>query len=633
MAILTMHGVDLTFGGDHLIQNALLNVDPGERMCLMGRNGAGKSTLLRIIAGEVRPDRGTVRVDPEARVALLPQDIPPGITGTALTVALGRAAPENSAGGAADEAAPGTTPASAPASGLETERVLTRLGVDPEAQFSTLSGGAQRRVYLARALASEARILLLDEPTNHLDIDTVLWLEDYLLRLSRTRSTTILFVTHDREFARRLAQSVGELDRGTFIRHNCGYEEFLSRRDKRLEDEVAQRARFDRELAKEEAWLRRGVKARRTRDEGRVRRLAAMREEYRRRRERVGSVAMTIEEAERSGDLVIATEGLSFSWAPGTAPLIQDVTTLVMRGDRVGIVGPNGSGKTTLIRLLLGELPPGAGTVRLGARVQPVYFDQMRGALDPDRSLWDNLGDGYDTVTINGRTRHLAAYLQDFLFLPEDANKPVGTLSGGERNRLLLAKLFARPSNLLVLDEPTNDLDGETLELLEQMLLEYRGTIILVSHDRAFLDNVVTDCLVLTGEGRVIEYVGGYGEWRAREQARKTARTPDVAPGQREARGEQEQREQRGEGESIRGREKLTWKEARELDALPDRIADLERKEAEIHAILADPDLYQGEEASTAPIEYGLRLETVTGELAEALRRWEELEERNQAGR
>ena len=603
VAICTVHGVDLTFGGDHLLQDVVFNVNPGERVCLMGRNGTGKSTLLKIIARELLPDRGTVRLDGEATAALLPQDIPAGITGSALTVA-----------------AEGK-----PSRELEAERVLTRLAVDPEAEFSTLSGGAKRRVILARTLATGASVLLLDEPTNHLDIDTVLWLEDYLLRLSRTRSTAIIFVTHDRAFARTVAETVGELDRGAFIRHDCGYDEFLVRREKRLEDEEAQRLRFDKAMAKEEAWLRRGVKARRTRDEGRVRRLLAMREQYRKRRDQTGSVSMTIEEAERSGDLVITTKGLTFSWTPDSPPLIRDLTTLIMRGDRTGIVGPNGSGKTTLVRLLLKELVPRAGTVRHGANLKPVYFDQLRGALDPERSLWDNLGEGYDTVTINGRSRHLMAYLQDFLFTPEDVNKPVSTLSGGERNRLLLAKLFARPSNVLVLDEPTNDLDGETLELLEQMLLDYSGTILLVSHDRAFLDNVVTDCLVLTGEGSdgiVQEFVGGYGDWRAREQ--EARRDSSGAPGPASRTNPAGQTSPASRTSSAR----LTWKEARELESLPQQIAALEEEEKKLHTALADPELYRREDTAEATARFTQRLEQVTDDLAATYERWEELESR-----
>ena len=609
-----------------MLEGVVLNVQPGERVCLMGRNGAGKSTLLKIIAGEIVPDRGTVRVDGETTVARLPQDLPSGLSGTALAVARG------------DD----------PTRELEAARVLTRLGIDPDADYTTLSGGARRRVFLARVLATSAGILLLDEPTNHLDLDTVLWLEDYLLRLSRTRSTAIVFVTHDREFARRIADSVGEIDRSTFYRHDCGYDEFLRRRDRRLEEEEAQRREFDKKLAKEEAWLRRGVKARRTRDEGRVRRLLEMREQYRQRRERVGTAVIGIEEAERSGDLVIKTKGLTFSWDAGTGaaapPLIRDLTTLVMRGDRLGIVGPNGSGKTTLIRLFLGELAPTAGSVRRGANLQPVYFDQMRDSLDPERSLWDNLGEGYDTVTINGRTRHLMAYLQDFLFSPEDVNKPVSTLSGGERNRLLLAKLFARQSNLLVLDEPTNDLDGETLELLEQLLLDYSGTILLVSHDRAFLDNVVTDCLVLAGDGDVIEYAGGYGDWRGKERARRAAEEEKVSPAGNRGSGPtvgasgdvasgdvasaDGNRAGRRSSDRNNDRRKLTWKEERELEALPDRIAALEEEQAEIHAVLANPELYRGEDADTAPAEYTARLDQVTEALEAAFHRWEALEER-----
>lgn len=626
MAVLSLEGIHLTFGGDPLLDEVRLTVAPGERLCLMGRNGAGKSTLLKLIARRMEPDRGIVRRDGEARVALLPQEIPSGLEGTALSVA--------SCG--------------EPAGELDAERLLTRLGIDPAAPVATLSGGAKRRVLLAQTLATQAEVLLLDEPTNHLDLDTVLWLEDYLLRLSTSRSTAILFITHDRAFARKLAQSVAEIDRASLHRHDCGYDDFIRRRDKRLTDEETQRAAFDKKLVQEEAWLRKGVKARRTRDEGRVRRLLEMRDHYRQRRDRLGSAAMTIDQAERSGDLVIKTDNLNFRY-PESDTILQDLTTLVMRGDRLGIVGPNGSGKTTLIRLFLGDLTPTAGSVRRGANLQPIYFDQMRGALDPARSLWDNLGEGYDTVSLNGRTRHLMAYLQDFLFSPDDVNKPVSTLSGGERNRLLLAKLFARPSNLLVLDEPTNDLDGETLELLEQLLLEYHGTILLVSHDRAFLDNVVTDCLVLTGHGEVEEYAGGYGDWREKEALRRAGAVSSTATGTRTSTTSSSTSAGTGtttgtstgtgkrRASSIPSRpaetqspatRKLTWKEARELEALPDRIAALEVEERGINEALADPALYKGPDADTVPARYAARLDELKQELAEAYARWEDLEAR-----
>lgn len=609
MAILSIHNLDLSFGGEPLLKNVHLHINPGERICLMGRNGTGKSTLLKIIAGQVLPDRGAVRLEQEARATFLNQDLPADLTGSALAVA--------SQG--------------EPSREQEARQLLTRLAVSPEAAVETLSGGALRRVLLARTLATPAEILLLDEPTNHLDLDTVVWLENYLERLCKSRSAAIVFVTHDRAFARRLAQNVAELDRGTLYHHTCGYDEFLERRDKRLADEEARWEQFDKDLAREEAWLRRGVKARRTRDEGRVRRLLDMRERYRQRRERVGSVDLSLEEARRSGDLVITTKNLSFAYSPEGEPIIDNLSTLIMRGDRVGIVGPNGSGKTTLIKLLLGELAPRDGTVRRGANLHPIYFDQLRTSLDPEKTLWENLGDGYDTVTINGRTRHLLAYMEDFLFSREEVNKPVRILSGGERNRLLLAKFFARPSNLLVLDEPTNDLDGETLELLEQILLDYQGTILLVSHDRAFLDNVVTDCLVLSGDGTVQEYAGGYGDWRDRQNHRADQETQnrDKTAGRGNPSPAGERQKPRRTGTRLR------YKEHQELEALPGAIAALEEEEADIHRLLSDPDLYRTVArqetpggSNQDPGQLSRRLEEIGQELARAYERWEELEAR-----
>lgn len=578
-------------------------VQPGERLCLVGRNGAGKSTLLRIVAGEVEADRGTVRFSDDARCAYLGQEVPRGLMGTtgALVAHDDHGVEESAAG--------------------EFERMLTRLGVAPDAPLDTLSGGALRRVLLARALATGAQVLLLDEPTNHLDIDSVIWLEDFLLRLSTTRAVAVIFVTHDRAFARRLAQRVLEVDRGTLFRHDCNFDEFIRRRDRRLEEEEAQRVAADKVRAQEEAWLRRGVKARRTRDEGRVRRLLAMRDAYRQRRSRAGSARMEIGQAERSGDLVITSKGLSFRWSPEAEPLFQELELEILRGDRVGVVGPNGSGKTTLIRVILGDLTATAGEVRRGANVQHVLFDQLRDALDPQKTVRENLGEGYDTLTINGRNRHISAYMQDFLFAPEDANKPVYTLSGGERNRLLLAKLFARPSNLLVLDEPTNDLDAETLELLEDQLLEYHGTIILVSHDRQFLDNVVTDCLVFTGDGSVQEYAGGYSDWRALAQtggapAERTAPQPSSATTPSRPR-----RERRG----------LTYRQQQELRELPDRIAALEDELHTVETQLADPEVYRGGGTAT-PAELTARLSELQDEVARAYARWEELEALEEPG-
>ncbi|NBC30764.1 MAG: ATP-binding cassette domain-containing protein, partial [Spirochaetes bacterium] len=515
MVLLGIHDVSYSIAGQALLDGVTFHVRPGDRITLVGRNGCGKSTLMRIAAGELTPDSGRVTLQKEAQLSFLHQTMPSGLAGTALDVA------------AASDA--GVTAGAERR--LAAEQFLTRLAVAPDAPLETASGGVLRRVLLARTLAGGPDVLLLDEPTNHLDIETMIWLEDYLVRLSRTEKCAIVMVTHDRALARRFTTRVAEIDRGRLYDAEIDWDSFVERRRHELDAEESQRRELDRKLAEEEAWLRKGVKARRTRNEGRVRRLEAMREEHRQRRQRQGTARMAIEAAERSGKLVIETQGLRFGY--DERPIVSQLSTTIARGDRVGIVGPNGSGKTTLVRLLLGELAPDAGRVRHGTNLEVVYFDQLRRHIDLNASIYDNVGGGYDRVRQNGRERHLIGYLKDFLFTEEEVRKPAQAVSGGEMNRLLLAKLFARPSNLLVLDEPTNDLDTETLELLEDLLLDYDGTILLVSHDREFLDNVVTECLVLPGDGRVVEYSGGYSEWRAREESRRATE----APGERTGRG------------------------------------------------------------------------------------------------
>ncbi len=620
MVLLGLHDVSYSIGGDVLLDSVSLYVHPGERITLVGRNGAGKSTLLRMGAGEWTPDHGRVSLRSGTRLAYLDQQIPDGVTGTALDYA--------AAGRLADAFTDAQDPDEAAARRLESEQFLTRLGVDPQLQLETASGGALRRVLLARTLAAGADLLLLDEPTNHLDIDTVIWLEDYLMRLSTVEKRAIVMVSHDRALARRFTTRVAELDRGALHVAETDWDSFVARRNRELETEQAQRKEFDRKLAEEEAWLHKGVKARRTRNEGRVRRLEQMREEHRRRRDRAGTAKLAIEGAERSGKLVIETKDLTFSYpAPGKAQtIVSGLTTHIARQDRVGIVGPNGSGKTTLVRLLLGELEPDGGRLRHGTNLQVVYFDQMRRGIDPDATIYENVGGGYDRVRHAGRERHLMGYLKDLLFTVEEMNKPARGLSGGEANRLLLAKLFARPSNLMVLDEPTNDLDAETLDLLEQQLLDYDGTILLVSHDREFLDNVVTSTLVLPGDGRVIEYSGGYSDWRASEDRRRQEN--DVSTG---AAG--------GSAESVAtaGRDggrkkprtakpgKLSYKQQKELDALPDRIAALEQEHAGLQETLADPALYRESDGSEVK-RHTARLEELDRELSSAYERWEQLE-------
>lgn len=625
MALITLRDITLAFGGPPLFDGINLQIEPGDRLCLLGRNGTGKSTLLKLVGGELPLEGGEIQRQQGLRVALVSQDVPQGIDGTVFDVVasgMGNAAALladyhrvahrlSLEGGETLLAELEELQHKLEESGgwslhQEVERVLNRLQLDAEAAFSALSGGTKRRVLLARALIAAPDILLLDEPTNHLDIDTILWLEEFLLRQVKT----LVFVTHDRAFARRLANRVAELDRGRIYAFACGYDEFVERREALLEAEITRQALFDKKLAQEEAWIRQGIKARRTRNEGRVRALKSLREEYRQRRERQGTAKIQLQEAERSGRLVAEVERVSFAY--DGRPIITDLTTTIMRGDRVGIIGPNGSGKTTLLRLLLGELAPDQGSVKLGSRLEIVYFDQMREQLDPDRSVQENVGEGNDTLVINGKSRHIIGYLQDFLFSPERARSPVSILSGGERNRLLLAKLFTKPSNVLVMDEPTNDLDAETLDLLEDLLLEYSGTLLLVSHDREFLNNVVGSTLVLTGSGAVREYVGGYDDW-LRQASTETPAVPAVSkPAAEKARPPKERPR------------KLSFKEERELAALPDRIAALEEEQDRLHTTLADPGFYKSAGAEVAAVN--ARLEELERDLAGAYARWEELE-------
>jgi len=588
MALLSLRDIRVAFGGPPLLDGANLQIESGDRICLLGRNGTGKSTLLKVVNGEIAADGGEIVRQQGVTVALVPQEIPPGLSGTVREIV--------SVG-----------------PGVAAEKAISRLGLSPETDFGTLSGGMQRRVLIARALARESDILLLDEPTNHLDIDGIAWLETFLLREART----LLFVTHDRMFLRKLATRIVELDRGRLRDWACDYDTYLERREAELSAESAQRARFDKRLAEEETWIRRGVKARATRNEGRVRALERMREERRARREQVGAVRMEAQRAVPSGRLVVEARGVEVGY--GDRPGIRDFSTTILRGDRVGVIGPNGSGKTTLLRVLLGELPPRIGTVRLGTRLTVAYSDQLREGLDEEKTVAENLGDGGDTVTVNGRPRHVIGYLQDVLFSPDRARSPVRVLSGGERNRLQLAKLFTKPFNLLVLDEPTNDLDIETLDLLEDLLLEYSGTLLLVSHDRAFLNNVVTSTLVIAADGTVNEYVGGYDDW-LRQRGESVPQGTGTTPSPRE--------KPRPKREGPR---KLSFRDRRELSELPGRIRDaeagitaLESERDELQRSMADPAFYRQEGARVA--QGRARLEAVQDEIEEAYHRWESLE-------
>jgi ATP-binding cassette subfamily F protein uup len=598
--LLTLDHISHAFGHVPLLDDVSLQLEPKERVSIIGRNGAGKSTLLQIISGEVQPDGGAVWHQPALRVARLVQDVP-----LTSAKAVSEVVAEGLAGLAGHDADDWRR-------AHKVDLILSRLDLDGQARVDTLSGGWRRRVLLARALVADPDVLLLDEPTNHLDIDAIAWLENFLAEYRGA----VVFVTHDRAFLQRLATRIVELDRGQLTSWPGDYTTFLRKKDEWLANEAVQQEKFDKKLAQEEAWLRQGIKARRTRDEGRVRALMAMRDERAARRDVQGAVTMRVERADGSGRLVFEAEGLRKAF--GDRVVLRDFSTRIMRGDRIGLIGPNGAGKTTLLRLLLGDVAPDAGTVRHGANIQIAYYDQQREQLDTEKTVFDTVGEGNDTVTINGQTRHVNGYLRDFLFGAERARSPVKALSGGERNRLLLARLFTRPANVLVMDEPTNDLDLETLELLESQLVEWPGTLLLVSHDRVFLDNVVTSTIVFEGDGRLEEYVGGYADWlrqRHRQQvdaaAAKRASTAATSPQPATAPGE---------------KRKLTFNEQRELAALPQRIEALESEHSELQARIASPEFYK--EGAETISKTMARSSEVEGELLAAYERWDELDTR-----
>ena len=631
MALLGLRDVRIAFGGPPVLDRASFGIEQGERVCLLGRNGAGKSTVMRLLAGTMAPDSGEVVRQTGATVAMLEQEVPAGVGGTIFDVVaagLGEVGALIARYHAASHRVTEDHGATAlreldrlhqaldRQQGWEVqsrvETALEHLGLEADAPFASASGGRKRQALLARALVREPDVLLLDEPTNHLDVDAIEWMERFLI----DRGITLLFVTHDRAFLRRLATRIVELDRGRLVSWGAGYDGYLALKSAALDAEARQWAEFDRKLAKEEVWIRTGIQARRTRNEGRVRSLEALRVERSQRRERVGAVRLQAHEAERSGRLVIEARGVTF--ARGDRTIIRDADATIMRGDRVGVIGPNGSGKTTLLRLLLGELSPDAGTVRQGTALAVAYFDQMREQLDPERTVFDSIADGAEFVEVSGARRHVHGYLQDFLFPPERARTPVRALSGGERNRLLLARLFTRTFNVLVLDEPTNDLDIETLDLLEELLLEFSGTLLLVSHDRAFLDAVVTSTLVLEPGGRVGEYAGGYSDWvRQRGASREPGRVPAVAAASRTPAPAA-----RPATPPARAR-KLTFREGAELASLPERIDALEQERSTLYAQLADPATAR--DPATLR-EASARLSGVEQELLAATARWEELE-------
>jgi len=583
MALLSLQNIQIAFGGPTLLDGVTLQVEPGERICLIGRNGEGKSTLLKLVDGSLEPDEGNIIRQSGVRVARLQQTVPQDIEGTVFDLVSKDWNHEHTLD-------------------HPVEKVVSLMNLDPEQLFADLSGGMRRRALLAKALVNEPDVLILDEPTNHLDIDSIQWLESFLLRWRGT----VLFVTHDRVFLQKLATRIIELDRGQLTSWECDYPTYLKRRRALLDAEEGQWAEFDRKLAQEEVWIRKGIKARRTRNEGRVRELEKMRGERSQRRERSGTVKLQLHEAGTTGRKVITVKEISCAYEG--AEIIHQFSTEIMRGDRIGIIGPNGCGKSTLLNALLGRLEPVAGEVIRGTRLEIAYFDQHRQKLNVSKSVkWNLCGDNEYVQTPTGR-QHVIGYLRNFLFSPADADQPVGSLSGGERNRLMLAKLFAQPSNVLVLDEPTNDLDVETLDLLEEMLAEYQGTVLLVSHDRAFLNNVVTSTIVFD-QGQIGEYAGGYDDW-----VEQSSRQQKAA----------EQIQKAVEPQKARTR-KLTNKERERLKKLPKLIETLEAEIEELHNTLNDPEFYRRDPAEIKIVTE--RAEAVPHELESAYDRWAELDE------
>lgn len=629
MALISLQEISLAFGGPLLFDRVSLQLEPGERVALLGRNGVGKTTLMKVMVGQVEIDGGDIFYQKGVKVTHLPQEVPGDLTGTVFDIVFSglgaRAKVLKDYHHVAHLLHSEQTPqliqkldrlqakidhSNAWDLDAEAENVLSHMNLNGDDDFETLSGGQKRRVLLAKALVIKPEILLLDEPTNHLDIDTINWLEEFL----KSYPGTIFFVTHDRMFMTHLATRIIELDRGKLFNWSCDYQTFLERKRMALDVESAQRADFDKKLAAEEVWIRKGVKARRTRNEGRVRALERMREEKKAQRQQIGQARIQSQEADASGRQVINVQHLNFSY--GDNCIIRDFSTKIMRGDKIGVIGANGSGKTTLLRILLGRIKPQKGKASLGTNLEILYYDQLREQLDEDRTVIENIAGGADTVMIHGKPRHAIGYLQDFLFTPERARTPVKVLSGGERNRLLLARLFSKPSNFLVMDEPTNDLDIETQELLEELLTDYSGTLILISHDRALLNNVVTSTIVFEGEGELNEYVGGYDDWLAQCAVDET-------------KAKKTEKKAKAKKTNIpAGKSKLSFKEERELKQLLVQIPKFEKEQDELYEFLADGTIYQREPEKALQAQN--RVESIVDELLEMYERWEALEEKQE---
>ena len=598
MALIHLSELSVGFRGPLLLDQVNCQIEAGGRIGLLGRNGSGKTTLMRIISGAVQPDEGKCIIAPRTKVALLSQEVPDHLQGTVGEVVrqgLPAELQEVAHAWEADE---------------QIERLLSKMNLDPEMDVPSLSSGWKRRVLLAQTLVAKPDVLLLDEPTNHLDIDAIAWLEEFLLRWP----ATLMFVTHDRAFLRNLATRILEIDRGRIFDWSCDYDTFLARKEAALVAEEKQNALFDKKLAQEEVWIRQGIKARRTRNEGRVRGLEKLREQRSERRKKVGTSRLQIQEGGRSGMLVAEVKNIDFTYEGSDQPIVTDFSTSIMRGDKIGIIGRNGAGKTTLLRLLLGQLKPQSGNVRLGTNLELAYFDQLRDQLDDEETIQESLGEGSDTIMMNGQPKHVLGYLQDFLFAPDRARTQIKFLSGGERNRVLLAKLFAKPANVIVLDEPTNDLDTETLELLEERLVDFGGTILMVSHDRAFLNNVVTSTIVFEPTG-AREYVGGYDDWlrqRSKQMAMQEATAKPKAAATQEAQP------------AAPAKRKLAYKEKRELETLPKTIQQLEAATEQLHQEMAAPEFYKQPSEQIAPKQ--AKLKETEEKLATAYARWEELE-------